>query len=89
VDVIIAVDATDPDGPEDIVGITYSVADEYGVYDVAETDLPEDGIISLIAERDGKDKDGRVYTITVNVYDAGGLSDSEAVEVIVAHDMGK
>jgi hypothetical protein len=88
VDVTIAVDATDPDGPE-IDSITYAVADEYGVYDVAETPLPDDGIISLIAERDGKDKDGRVYTITVTVYDAGGLSDSASVDVVVPHDQGK
>ncbi len=38
---------------------------------VAETDLPENGIISLIAARDGDDIDGRVYTVTVTVYDAG------------------
>jgi len=87
VDVVISVDASDPDG--EIVGITYSVADEYGIYDVAETDLPEDGVISLIAERDGKDKDGRIYTITVTVYDAEGLSDSKSVEVVVPHDQGK
>ncbi|MFC1964010.1 hypothetical protein ACFLV1_01345 [Chloroflexota bacterium] len=89
VDVTIAVDATDPNGPEDIVRTTYSVADEYGEYDVAETDLPEDGVISLIAERDGKDKDGRVYMITITVYDAGDLSDSRSVNVIVLHDQGK
>ena len=89
VDVSIAVDATDPDGVEDIVRTTYSVADEYGVYDVTETDLPENGVISLIAERDGKDRDGRVYTVTVTVYDAGGLSDSGSVNVVVPHDQSK
>jgi len=89
VDVTIAVDATDPNGPEDIVKITYSVADEYGEYDVAEKDLPENGVISLIPERDGKDKDGRVYTIRVTVYDAAGLSDSASVDVVVPHDQGK
>jgi hypothetical protein len=87
--VAIIVDFTDPDGPEDVVRITYSVADEYGIYDVAETDLPEDGVISLIAKRDGKDKDGRVYTITIAIYDAGGLSDRGIVEVVVLHDKGK
>jgi len=56
---------------------------------VDETDLREDGIISLIAERDGKDKDGRVYTITVTVYDVGELSDSYSVNIIVPHDMRK
>lgn len=65
------------------------MADDYGIYDVAETDLPENSIISLIAERNGEDKDGRVYTITVTVYDAGELSDSGSVDVIVPHDQGK
>lgn len=88
VSVTITVDATDPDGSDDIVRTTYSVTDEYGTYNVAETDLPEDGVISLIAVRDGKDKDGRVYTITVIVYDAGGLSDSGSVDVVVPHDQG-
>ncbi|MFC1870529.1 hypothetical protein ACFLYE_04610 [Chloroflexota bacterium] len=78
VDVAINVDVADPDpdpdGLDDIEGIAYSVADEYGEYNVAETTLPDDGIISLVAERDGKDKDGRIYTITVTVYDASGLS---------------
>jgi hypothetical protein len=88
VDVTITADATDPDGPEGIVKITYSVVDEYGEYDVAEKDLPENGVISLIPERDGKDKDGRVYTIIVTVYDAAGLSDSASVDVVVPHDQG-
>ena len=69
--------------------ITYSVADEYGISDVAETDLAEDGVVSLIAERDGKGKDGRIYTITVTVYDAGGPSDSGSVTVTVPYDKGK
>lgn len=32
-DVTIVVDATDPDGPDGIVRITCSAADEYGIYD--------------------------------------------------------
>jgi hypothetical protein len=88
VDVAITVSATDPDGTKDIVKITYSVVDEYGEYDVAEKDLPKNGVISLIPERDGKDKDGRVYTIIVTVYDAAGLSDSASVDVVVPHDQG-
>ena len=91
VDVTIIMDATDPDGDGDIESATYtySVTDEYGIYDVAETDLPEDGVISLVAERYGEDKDGRVYVITVTAYDAGGLSNSGSVEILVPHDQGK
>lgn len=89
VPVTLTIDALDPDGLQDIVRITYSVADEYGIYDVAETDLPEDGVISLVAARSGRDKDGRVYTITVTVYDSQGLSDSASVDVVVDHNRRK
>ena len=65
------------------------MTDEYAEYDVAKTDLPEDGVIYLIAERDGKDKDGRVYTVAITVYDSGNLSDTGSVEVVVPHDQGK
>ena len=89
VNVTLDVAATDPDGPSDIVRTTYAVADEYGECNVAETDLPPDGVVPLVAARDGDDADGRVYTVTVTVYDAGGLSDSATVDVIVSHDQGK
>jgi Cadherin-like beta sandwich domain/Carboxypeptidase regulatory-like domain len=89
VNVNIAVQVTDPDGASDIVRTTFSVNDEYGKYNVAETNLPQNGIINLIAERDGQDKDGRVYTITITVYDAGGLFDSRSAIVTVPHDQSK
>lgn len=91
VDVTIIMDATDPDGDGDIESATYtySVTDEYGIYDVAETDLPEDGVISLVAERYGEDRDGRVYVITVTAYNTGELSNSASVEILVPHDQGK
>ncbi|UCB43342.1 MAG: hypothetical protein JSV77_01460 [Dehalococcoidales bacterium] len=88
VDVTITVVATDPDGAEDIDKITYSVLDEYGVYNVPETDIPEDGIISLIAERNGDDQDGRLYIITIIVYDFGGMTDTTTIEIVVPHDNG-
>ena len=91
VDVTIMIHMTDPDGDEDIESATYtySVTDEYGIYDIAGAALPEDGVISLVAERYGEDKDGRVYVITVTAYDAGGLSNRGSVEILVPHDQGK
>ena len=65
------------------------MTDEYGEYDVEETDLPGDGLISFMAARDGGDINGRVYTITITVYDQCGLSDSASVVVIVPHDQGQ
>ena len=47
------------------------------------------GIITLVTDRDGKDKDGRVYIITVTVEDYGGLTDSLSREVTILHDQGK
>ena len=46
-----------------------------------------DHTVSLRAERTGKDKGGRVYTIRVQATDeAGNVSDSSVVRVIVPHD---
>ena len=87
VDVNIQVVANDPDGQDGIISMTYSVVDEYGEYEVTGI-LPSNGVIILDAERDGNDKDGRVYTVTVTVEDSGGLTDSKSTEVIVLHDKG-
>jgi protein-S-isoprenylcysteine O-methyltransferase Ste14 len=86
-DVTITVTASDPDGPGDITGITYSVADEYGEYTVRETPLPEDGVITLLAKRQDDDKDGRIYLVMVTAYDAHNLSDSVGIEIIVPYEM--
>ncbi len=86
-DVTITVMASDPDGAKDITGITYSVADEYGEYDVSETSLPEDGVIALLAKRQYDDEDGRIYTVTVTAYDAEDLSDSASIDIIVPYEM--
>jgi len=86
-DVAITVTASDPDGANDITGITYSVADEYGEYDIPETSLPEDGVITLLAKRQSDDEDGRIYTVTVTAYDTHDLSDSAGIYIIVPYEM--
>lgn len=49
-----------------------------------------DHTVSLRAERSGKEKSGRVYTITLQATDeAGNLSTPTSVTVVVAHDQGK
>lgn len=89
VNVTIILDVSNPDGPADITRITYSVTDEYGIYNRDETLLPDNQVIRLRAQRDGKDKDGRIYVITITIYDKGGLSDRASVNVIVPHDQRK
>ncbi|MGA1864942.1 MAG: HYR domain-containing protein [bacterium] len=45
--------------------------------------------VDLRAERSGNDKQGRIYTITVECTDFSGNSSRAAVNVIVPHDQGK
>ena len=86
-EVTITVAVTDPDGPGDITGITYTVFDEYNEREVTETPLPEDGVISLLAQRQDDDEDGRTYTVTITAYDAHNLSDSASIDIIVPYEM--
>jgi len=44
--------------------------------------------ISLEARRDGHDKNGRLYTISVSVQDSAGNASSSTTAVIVPHDQG-
>ena len=53
---------------------------------MAETILPVNGVIYLIASRNGQDMDGCVYAITVKVYDFDGLFASRSIDVLVPHD---
>jgi hypothetical protein len=43
---------------------------------------------SLEARRDGQDKNGRLYTITVGAQDNAGNAASVTTTVIVPHDQG-
>jgi glycosidase len=71
----------------------FAVSDEYGtVQPSGPVNLGADGsysfIILLEASRDGTDKDGRQYTITVSAKDLAGNLASAATLVIVPHDQG-
>jgi len=52
---------------------------------------PEDQrSLELRAERDGKDRDGRTYTVVIRAIDQGGnLSDPHSLQVLVPHDRGR
>jgi hypothetical protein len=74
--------------------IAYSVDDEYGLY-TSEGVLYIDeagafeAVIPVQASRDGQDKDGRHYTVSIFAENEAGIGQSEAVEILVPHDKRK
>jgi len=50
--------------------------------------ITDDLTVSLRAERGGKNKSGRVYTVTLQCTDAADFSSSKTVSVLVPHDQG-
>jgi len=72
---------------------TFSVTDEYGqVQPSGNLTLNPDGsynfMIQLLASREGGDRDGRQYKITVSVQDNAGNKASAVTVVTVPHDQG-
>lgn len=83
----ILVDGTASDIGSGIALVEIAVSDEYGEYG-----LTVDGFgstVALEASRLGKDKDGRVYTLTVTATDVAGNVSTSIAEVLVPHDMDK
>jgi hypothetical protein len=74
---------------------TYAVTDEYGLIQPSGqiTTLDASGrysfTIRLQASRNGNDRDGRQYTITVRAVDDEGNAGSAPAIVIVPHDQGQ
>lgn len=71
--------------------VSYNVADEYAsVQPAGQFTLNPDGTFSftvtLTARRNGFDRDGRVYTITVLAADGAGVVGGGAATVTVLHD---
>lgn len=81
VDVAISGGVSDPSG---IASVVFTVIDEYGrvqpVVSGFNTTIP------LEAWREGTDKDGRVYTITVVITDKAGNRSTASTTVAVPHD---
>jgi hypothetical protein len=78
-------------GNQQIDSTRYSVADEYGqVQPSGVFSAQADGTFSLsvplVASRDGNDKDGRVYVVTISAKDKLGNVGSCSVNVIVPRD---
>jgi hypothetical protein len=74
-------------------GTTFAVTDEYGEdQPIGSIALNADGsysfTVSLIAARNGTDRNDRTYTINVIAADAIGNASSCAAAVTVPHDQG-
>lgn len=89
VPVLVQATATDNTG---VVAVDLTIADEYGeLNQTVAMQSSGDGayaaVVRLRAARDGKDKDGRVYTLTVRAIDAAGnVSAAVSTTVVVPHD---
>ncbi len=72
--------------------VGYSIDDEYHIYTgVGEVTVDANGYFSVVipleASREGQDKDGRHYRITLFAQDEAGTGVSQTLEVVVPHDM--
>jgi len=90
----IAIEGTDASGTVtgQIVSVTSSEPDRGTCTGDAAIDWvigPGPLDLMLRAERSGRSKNGRIYTITIEVSDGAGNSSTETVTVTVPHDQGK
>ena len=87
--------ATITDAGSGVDTATYAVKDEYGLIQPSGqiTTLDASGRysfrIQLQASRNGNDRDGRQYTITVRAVDDEGNEGSATAIVTVPHDLGQ
>ena len=84
----VAINGGASDSISQVASIVFTVTDEYGGT-VQPIVSGFNTIIPLEAWREGTDRDGRVYTITVVVTDMAGNQSTAITEVIVPHDMRK
>jgi hypothetical protein len=93
VDVTISGSGTD--AISGLASVSYAVTDEYGTpLSIAPRTLTGNSatwadVLAVEARRDGEDRDGRLYRITITVKDAAGHSTTSTVDVVVAHDNRK
>jgi hypothetical protein len=79
-----------------IDAVAFRVLDEYGLVQPEMAPIAGGGLarvefsqaIPLEAAREGKDKDGRTYTLEVTVTDGACQTRTAAVTVVVPHDQG-
>jgi hypothetical protein len=72
----------------------FAVVDEYGVAQPSGSFTIQDNgsfsfVFQLEAWRDGKDLDGRHYSISVTAADTAGNTATKTVGILVPHDQGE
>jgi len=75
-------------------GAWYSLSDEYGELDeTGDVTVQSDGSFSvevtMLASRDGKDKDGRTYTVVFGAENEAGTTEGGETAIVVSHDNRK
>lgn len=75
-----------------LLSAAYAVTDEYGaIQPTGKVSLDDQGRfffpVRLQASRRGYDKDGRLYTITMNVTNDAGVTTSKSANVVVPHSI--
>ncbi len=84
----VTINGSATDATSTIASVVITVTDKYGVYNQTITSS-FGSIINIEAWREGTDKDGRVYTITVVAADRAGNQSTATTMVTVPHDMRK
>ena len=93
VDVTISGSGTD--AISGLASVSYVVTDEYGTplsitpRELTGNSATWEEVLAVEARRDGEDRDGRLYRITITVKDTAGHSTISTVDVVVAHDNRK
>ncbi len=77
-----------------LLEVGYHINDEYGIYtSMGQLNVASNGsftaYISLEPWRNGTDKDGRHYTVTLFAEDIAGIGSSAPLNVLVPHDQSK
>jgi hypothetical protein len=85
--VAVAIGGSTSDNLSDIASTIFDVTDEYNAVEPAISDF--DTTIQLEAWRQGNDKDGRIYTISVTAKDRADNEATSSATVICPHDQGK
>ena len=82
-----ASDACDPNAQCRVIQVTSNEPDSgNGKKDRAnDIEIVDDNTVRLRQERSGKNRDGRIYTVTVECSDAAGRSTQSAVVITVPH----